>query len=378
MYTADDGSRWNTKYDSIGSVPSLSERESERRKSQRYTDALRRQQLESNRVAMDATKQKMANDEHNQWRDSWNDYAQFHGRGRPIAGSRGNTQYAPDATTQNSNTRYQVDYKAAEDAGAFLKSLKEGKLEDATRILNGNAYSSINNAAGVSIDQDEKGNQIVSIMGKDGQPLKRVSLAKLEEQLSNMNNYTVQMKGTTVPARESILGSKELAEGASGAAQKAYESAIAGAEFKEGRWNKPGEKGGIEFVDPEAARHQAYDDFITRYGPREAQTTYKADPNYFHSQTPATYGEWYEQNPGGLGFATGSRYQQQPRERDTGSIDELVNALTGKSGNTTTGSNNPPPPAGTPQAVNTTPAPKYTPGTANPYAAQRYLQNYTR
>ena len=81
MYTADDGSRWNTKYDSIGNVPSLSERESERRKSQRYTDALRRQQLESNRVAMDATRQQTANAEHSQWRDSWNDYAQFHGRG---------------------------------------------------------------------------------------------------------------------------------------------------------------------------------------------------------------------------------------------------------------------------------------------------------
>ena len=373
MYIAEDGSRWATKYDSLGNVPSLSEREAERRKEQRYTDALRRQQLESNRITMDNAK-------YEGWRESMNDHAQAFGRGRPITGKPGKTRYAPTATATpaQSNMRYQVDYKAAQDAGAFLKSIKDGKLEDATRILNGNPYSSINNAAGVSIDQDETGNQFVSIMGKDGQPLKRVSLAKLEEQLSNMNNYTVRMKGTAIPARDSILDSKELAEGAAKYSMDAYNAAVSGAEFRDGRWSRAGQNGGLETFDPEAIKQQAYDTFIQKYGPREASMKYETDPGYFSGQTPASYGEWYEGTPGGLGFATQYRYNKPGRTGYSDSIDSLVNALTGNGGNQAGGATEPPPPKTTDNKPASNPGynpTAYNPGTANPYAQISQVQN---
>ena len=218
--------------------------------------------------------------------------------------------------------QYTIDYQAAQDAGNFLRALK-GETGDATNrqqgipdlelaktLLNKTPYSSINNAEDITLDTDDKGNQTVSFYGPERSLLGQIGMVDLERQLSNLNNYASRYRVENTPAREAILGSKELAEGAAAARAAASDpgnlSSMGYQLDESGRYARQGANGGLEFYDPNQAGQQAYEDFMGQYGPQEAAQRITYDPRFMETQSAPQFGGY------GLGFDPASRMNRQP------------------------------------------------------------------
>ncbi len=229
---------------------------------------------------------------------------------------------APNTATSQSGYQYSIDYQAAQDAGNFLRALK-GETGDATNrkqgqpdldtalaLLNKTPYSSINNATGLKLDTDEQGNQFLSILGAEQSVLGRLPMVEVERQLSNLNNYVSRARVESTPAREAILDSKELAEGAAAARTAATDpNNLSGMGYQldeAGRYARKNEAGGLEFYDANKAGQQAYDDFISQYGPQAAAQRITYDPRFMATQSAPQFGRY------GLGFDTASRMNRQP------------------------------------------------------------------
>ncbi|MBO9483805.1 hypothetical protein [Salinisphaera sp. G21_0] len=241
-----------------------------------------------------------------------------------------------------SGYQYNIDYQAAQDAGNFLRALK-GETGDATNrkqgqpdldtaltLLNKTPYSSINNATGLKLDTDEQGNQFLSILGAEQSVLGRMPMTEVERQLSNLNSYASRYRAENTPAREAVLGSKELAEGAAAAREAATDPGnLAGMGYQldeSGRYARQGKNGGLEFYDANQAGQQAYDGFMSQYGPQAAEQRIAYDPRFMETQSAPQFGGY------GLGFDTASRMNRQPASpQDQPDPAKLAALLAGRS-----------------------------------------------